>query len=67
MQVTASGCGLNSRPSHPRHNARNAEDFPAVDEMSEKAPEEEKVRKNCKFFVSIQKITTFACLFGEMP
>ena len=28
---------------------------------------EEKARKNDKFFVSIQKITTFACLFGEKP
>ena len=67
MQVTASSYGLISRPSHTRQNMQNAEDFPAVDEMPEKAPEEEKVRKNCKFFVSIQKITTFACLFGEMP
>ena len=31
------------------------------------AGKEEKARKNDKFFVSIQKITTFACLFGEMP
>jgi hypothetical protein len=27
----------------------------------------EKVRKNDFFFAGMQKITTFACLFGEMP
>lgn len=31
------------------------------------AGKEEKMRKNDKFFASIQKITTFACLFGEKP
>ena len=28
---------------------------------------EEKARKNDNFFAGMQKITTFACLFGEMP
>ena len=28
---------------------------------------EEKARKNDNFFAGMQKITTFACLFGEKP
>jgi hypothetical protein len=31
------------------------------------AENEKKGRKKGNFFVSMQKITTFACLFGEMP
>jgi len=29
--------------------------------------DKKKARKNGNFFVSMQKITTFACLFGEKP
>ena len=34
---------------------------------AEKREKVEKVRKNDFFFAGMQKITTFACLFGEMP